>query len=136
MTFERACALQREGGDQAAGPNQRDRGESNSPPPVRLRPSLFVIVGVFYTFTLEAVVSVRLRSPALVSKQVSNPHIAPLVIPQACCRCRGRSQPPPGVISDHQTGFRLARSAPNSWALTASPPTPPIALALCSVVLV
>jgi hypothetical protein len=52
---------------------------------VRHCSSLFVIVGVFYTFTLEAVVSVRLRSPALVSKQVSNPHIAPLVILQACC---------------------------------------------------
>jgi hypothetical protein len=91
-----------------------DGRESNLPPCVRLRSSLSATVGIFCIFTAECAVSVRQRSPALVSKQVSTPHIAPLLIPQACCRWKGMANHLFGVISVHQTGFRLARSVPNS----------------------
>ena len=48
-----------------------DRGESNSPPPVRLRSSLSAGVEIIRISITQVVVSVRLRSPALVSKLVS-----------------------------------------------------------------
>ena len=48
-----------------------DRGESNSPPRVRLRTSLCVGVEIFCSFSPIGVVNVRLSSPAKVSKLVS-----------------------------------------------------------------
>ena len=47
------------------------RGESNFPPRVRLRSSLSAGVEIIRTSIIQVVVSVRLRSPALVSKLVS-----------------------------------------------------------------